>query len=68
MNRLDNSHRFGWYSLNAYLNDEAEYIHTNVYGQETHCTTTSYINVCPYPIGSIYYKDAVFMGKILNLI
>ena len=56
---------YGWYSMNAYLNGEKETIYSNYDGQETHCTIISDLELCPYPKDSLYYKDVVFMGKII---
>ena len=56
---------YGWFSISACLNGEKETIYSNYDGQETHCTIISDLELCPYPNDSFYYKDAVFMGKIL---
>lgn len=50
---------YGWYSLNAYINGEREYIYINLIGQETHCTIIS-----TDKIYQLSYHDAVFMGEL----
>ena len=55
---------YGWYSLNAYNNNEPEYTYINISGQKTLCTITSYEKICPYSSDNFLYKDAVFVGEL----
>jgi hypothetical protein len=63
MNKL-----YGWYSLKAYVSNEIEYIYLNQDNQETFCTISSDKRDCPYPIGSSYHKDAVFVGEVTHYV
>lgn len=53
---------YGWYSLDAYLRGDPEFVYINPDGQETYCTATSYTKKCPYHLDQ--YPDCIFMGEI----
>ena len=53
---------YAWYSLDAYKNNEKEYIYLNDYDQITICTLITDTKI--YPSDYKYKNDVVFCGKI----
>lgn len=53
----------GWYSLNAYLQGDTEYIYMSEYNQLTYCTIITGNKEKPYTSNSPY-NDVVYCGKI----
>jgi hypothetical protein len=54
---------YGWYSMNAYIRGEPEYIYYNEDGQETFCTLITEDK--KFPLND--KEDYVCCGKILTL-
>ena len=54
---------YGWYSMNAYIRGEPEYIYYNEDGQETFCTLVTEDK--KFPLND--KDDYVCCGKILTL-